>query len=86
MEGVIENYSKSEVRAVVRFLQAEGVSEREIHRRLVSVYGQNVFIRKELSACCNKFKDRGTARNDDAQKQTDQGPRTLMKIVTLSKV
>jgi hypothetical protein len=29
---VTENYSKFEVRAVVRFFQAEGVSESEIHR------------------------------------------------------
>jgi hypothetical protein len=43
MAGVIENYSKFEVRTVVRFLQAGGVSQSEIHRRLVSVYGQNVF-------------------------------------------
>jgi hypothetical protein len=49
MAGVIENYSKFEVRAVVRFLQADGVSQSEVHLRLVSVYGQNVFSRKEVS-------------------------------------
>jgi hypothetical protein len=48
MAGVIENYSKVEVRAVVRFLQAEGVSQSKIHHMLVSVYGQNVFSRKEV--------------------------------------
>jgi hypothetical protein len=41
MAGVIENYSKFEAHAVVRLFQTEGVSE--IHRSLVSVYGQNVF-------------------------------------------
>jgi chemotaxis receptor (MCP) glutamine deamidase CheD len=35
MAGVTENYSKLEVSVVVRFLQAEGVSQREIHCRLV---------------------------------------------------
>jgi hypothetical protein len=34
---VIENYSKFEVCKVVRLLQAEGLSESEIHRRLGSV-------------------------------------------------
>jgi hypothetical protein len=34
--GVNENYSKFEVCAVVRFLQAEGVSQSKIHCRLVS--------------------------------------------------
>jgi hypothetical protein len=49
MAGVTENYSKFEVHAVVRFLQAEGVCQSESHCRLVSVYGQNVFSRKEVS-------------------------------------
>jgi transposase len=65
MAGVIENYSKFEVRAVVRFLHAEGVSQSEIHHRLVSVYGQNVFSRKEVAVWCNKFKHGQTALNDD---------------------
>jgi hypothetical protein len=33
---MIENYSKFEVCTVVRFLQAEGVGQSEIHGRLVS--------------------------------------------------
>jgi hypothetical protein len=43
MASVIENYSKFEVHVVVRFSQAEGVSLGKIYRRLVSVYGPNVF-------------------------------------------
>jgi hypothetical protein len=48
MASVMENYSKFEVHAVVRFLQAEGVSLSEINSKLVSVYGQNVFSQKEV--------------------------------------
>jgi hypothetical protein len=48
MASVAENCSKFEVRAVVRFLQAEGVHESKINCRLVSVYGQNVFHQKEV--------------------------------------
>jgi hypothetical protein len=48
MAGVIENYSKSEVRAVVRLLQA-GVSQSDIHHSVVSVHGSNIFNRKEES-------------------------------------
>jgi hypothetical protein len=43
LTGVTEDHSKSEVRMVVRFLQAEGVSQSEIHHRLESVYGEKVF-------------------------------------------
>jgi hypothetical protein len=45
MAPVIENYSKFEIRLVVRLLQAEGVIQREIHRRLVIVYGKKVSTR-----------------------------------------
>jgi hypothetical protein len=54
------------VRAVVRICSRR--SQSEIHRRLVSVYGQNVFSRKEVFVWCNKFKDVRTALNDDPQK------------------
>jgi hypothetical protein len=43
MAGVIENYSMFEARAMIRFLQAQGMSQREIHRKLASVYSQEVF-------------------------------------------
>jgi hypothetical protein len=47
MAGVIENYSKFEVFAVLRYLQAEGGSESDIHHREASIYGKNVFSWKE---------------------------------------
>jgi hypothetical protein len=67
MASVIKNYSKFEVCMVVRFLPA-GVSQSEIHRRLVSIYGQNVLSRKEESVWCNKFIDCRMALNDDPRK------------------
>jgi hypothetical protein len=71
MAGVIENYSNFEVHAVIRFLQAERVIQGDIHRRLVSVYVQKVFSRKEASVWCNKFKDGRRALND-GPKNTDE--------------
>lgn len=76
MAGVTGNYSKFEVCTVVRFLQAEGVSQSKIHCRLVSVYGQKVFSRKEVSVWCNKFKDGLTALIDDPQQHRGR-PRIL---------
>jgi hypothetical protein len=40
MVDEVENYAKFEVRTMVRFLQA-GVSQ-------ISVYGQNIFSKKEV--------------------------------------
>jgi hypothetical protein len=55
MAGVTENYSEFEVSALVTFLQVEGVSQDEIDRRLMSVYGQKVFSRKEVSVCVQQI-------------------------------
>jgi hypothetical protein len=68
MAGVSENYSKFEFRAVARSLQA-GVSHSEFHCRLVSVYGENAFSRKEVSVGFNKFKYGRTALNDNPEKK-----------------
>ncbi|GBM33117.1 hypothetical protein AVEN_36168-1 [Araneus ventricosus] len=39
---LIAEHAKFEVRAVIRFLKAKGVNQREIHRRLQGIYGPNV--------------------------------------------
>ena len=38
----IQNPAKCEVRAVIRVLHAKGETVAEIHRQLVSVYGEDV--------------------------------------------
>jgi hypothetical protein len=43
MAGVIENYLKFEVCAVIRILQPEGARQNEIGSRLMSVYDRKVF-------------------------------------------
>jgi hypothetical protein len=48
-DEILQNSSQFEAQAVVIFLLTEGVSEREIHCRFVSVYGQSVFSWKEVS-------------------------------------
>lgn len=75
MACVIAEYSKCEVRAVIRFLQAEGVNQSEIHRRLEGVYGPKVLSRKEVSVWCKKFKDGRTDLIDDPEKNRGR-PRT----------
>lgn len=75
MASVNENYFKFEVHKVVKILQAE-VSQSKIHSKLVSVYGQNVFSRKEGFMWCKEFKDGLTALNDDPQKYRGK-PKTL---------
>jgi hypothetical protein len=55
MIDMIDNY-KPEARMTAKLLQAEGVSQGEIHRRLLSVYFQKVFGPKEMTAWRNKLK------------------------------
>jgi hypothetical protein len=53
---------------VVKFLQAEGMSEIKIHRKLA--FMARTFPAERKCLWCNKFRDGRTAQNDDAAKQT----------------
>jgi hypothetical protein len=44
----IQNPAKCEVLAVIRFLHAKGETAAEIHRQLVSVYGEDVMNRQNV--------------------------------------
>jgi len=41
MDSLLQDYTIEEQRGVVRFLWAEGVKPVEIHRRMLTQYGQN---------------------------------------------
>lgn len=56
MATIIENWSKSEVRAVVRFLHAKGNNPTQIHNELVSVYGKDVMTKPGVYQWCSMFK------------------------------
>ena len=48
MATISEKWSKSEIRAVIRFLHAKGNTPTKIHYELVSVYGKNVMSKKQV--------------------------------------
>jgi hypothetical protein len=54
----IQNPTKYEVRAVIRFLHAKRESAAEIHRQLVSVYGEGVMNRQNVAKWCREFEAR----------------------------
>jgi uncharacterized protein affecting Mg2+/Co2+ transport len=51
----IQNHSKCEVRAVIRFLHATEKTAAEIHRQHVSVYGEGVINRQNVAKWCREF-------------------------------
>lgn len=53
----ITEYSKCEVRSVIRFLAQEGVIPTEIHRRLVKAYGPDVMNRQNVTKCVREFQE-----------------------------
>lgn len=61
MSAIIDAPAKCELRSVIRFLQAEGHSAAEIHRRMSRVYGENFMSDGAVREWCRKFKD---GRND----------------------
>ena len=54
-----------EVRAVIRFLHAEGQSATEIHCRLCRVYGDTVMSDNCVRKWCRKFRDGRTDVHDE---------------------
>jgi hypothetical protein len=63
-----------EVRAVIRFLPAEGQSAAETHRRLCRVYGDNVMSNICVREWCRKFRDGRT----DVHKEGAQGRHSIV--------
>ena len=65
MSFITEEWSKVEVRSVIRFLHAKGKGPTEIHRELVSVYGDGVMTRKQVSVWCTAFSEGRTNVEDE---------------------
>ena len=55
MEAHLETWSKEEIRAVIRFLNAKSLNPTEIHNELQSVYGEPVISRTQVYHWCNLF-------------------------------
>jgi hypothetical protein len=64
MDTIITASASCEVRDVIRFLQAEGQSTAEIHRRLCCVYGDSVMGDSCVREWCRKFRDGCTDVHD----------------------
>jgi hypothetical protein len=67
----------NEFKVLITFLQVEGVSQRKIHHRLVSVHGQNIFSLKVMSLWCNKFKDGRRTLNEVPEKRRGRQTKDL---------
>ena len=52
----LETWSKEEIRAVIRFLNAYRLNPSEIHNELESVYGEGVLSRSRVYHWCSLFK------------------------------
>jgi len=64
MDTLIVAPASCKVRAVIRFLHAEGQSAAEIHRRLCRVHGDNVMSDSCVRKWCRKFRDGRTEMLD----------------------
>ena len=57
MCAAVANPAKCEIRGVIRFLQAEGVSAAEIHRRMSAIYGPKCMDASVVREWCRKFRE-----------------------------
>lgn len=65
MDATIADFSKCEVRGVIRFLHHKGTSPIEIHRELISAYGPNVMDIKNVRKWCREFSGGRTNVHDE---------------------
>ncbi|GFQ97638.1 uncharacterized protein TNCT_101421 [Trichonephila clavata] len=56
MAAPIQNPAKCEVRSVIRFLPAKGQRPVDIHKEIVSVYG-NIMNRQNVTKWCRHFSE-----------------------------
>lgn len=61
----ISSPAKCELRSVIRFLQAEGHSAADIHRRMSRVYGEKFMSEGVVREWCRNFKDGRTDVHDE---------------------
>ena len=54
MAAPIQSPAKSDVRSVIRFLNAKGERPAEIHRQIIAVYG-TVMNRQNVKKWCREF-------------------------------
>jgi hypothetical protein len=65
MSKKIENPAKCELRAVIRFLNAQHVHLTEIYRQLIAVYGKNVMNESNVRKWCRMFNEGSTNVHDE---------------------
>ena len=62
----LETWSKEEIRAVIRFLNAKGLNPTDIHKDLQSVYGEHVISRTQVYHWCSLFQTGHSELKDSA--------------------
>jgi len=67
MDTPLQDCTIEEQRGVVRFLWAEGVKPVEIHRRMLSQYGQSTMRQRKVCELVERFKSGGTRVTDEGR-------------------
>ena len=68
MAAPIQSPAKCEVRSVIRFLNSKGERPAEIHKQIVTVYG-NVMNRQNVTNWCRELSEGTTDDNDELQEE-----------------
>jgi hypothetical protein len=63
----IKNPAECEVRALIRFLNAQNVGPIEIYHQLIAVYGEGVMNESNVRKCCRMFNEGRTNVHDEEQ-------------------
>ena len=67
MDALLQDCTIEEQRGVVRFLWEEGVKPVEIHRRMLSQYGQSTMRQRKVCELVERFKSGRTRVTDEGR-------------------
>ena len=71
MAAPIQSPAKCKVRSLIRFLNAKGEGPADIHKQIVTVYG-NVMNRQNVTKWCSEFSEGRTDVHDDDDKVQEE--------------
>ncbi|GFO34935.1 histone-lysine N-methyltransferase SETMAR [Plakobranchus ocellatus] len=80
MATPIKEWSKLEVRAVVRFLFSKGTKPSEIHKQIAETYGEGAMSRYRVYQWCTWFGEGRTSLGDEPMSGRPKTRRTQLVL------
>ena len=85
MAPLLQKWSKTGVRGVIRFLQAQEKVPTKLHNELKAVYGDNVMCQRQVCRWCSLFATGQTSLEDEQRAGRNDCVNASIRTTTLNK-